>query len=250
MSDEWWEEYDLPKPGRMANKEFVSAVQQKLEEFKNEAAVERTKRKIAEEDREHCRDKIEKLEKDIFGGLKRILNDNDRVIGLKDKEGDAFYLNGRDPKIGTLRSDVERLESELKELKEKYRKVNQEKNRAKKRYAHAEQSLREVTLQSGLKVLFQIDDCTPSESGIPFDIPDIYDPREGPIAQVCYYKGKIWLHKNEGMNDYVGEVLVDGEDFRKNRRQKIGLSIGSKIKITAGEPYDEAHISFVNENIA
>jgi len=141
------------------------------------------------------------------------------------------------------------LESEKKDLQEKYRKVNQEKNRAKKRYAHAEQSLREVTAQSGLKIRFEMDGCEPSEDGIPFDVPEIYDPRKGPIAQINYYKGKIWLHKNKETSDFTGKILVDGVDFKENRKNKISLNVGTKIKLTAGEPYHEAEISIMNTNI-
>jgi hypothetical protein len=251
MSQDWIEEMGFSKPGMMVNKDFLNQVKERFEYLENSLLVEKRDRGIAEMDIQELREKIYDYEGDIFGGLEKLKGDNNKIIGIKDREGDKFYLAHCHPEVSELREKLSDLERVNSEIKEKNRILNQKMNRAKKRYIHAEDALRDVTSKSGLKILFRMDGCKEYETGFPYDIPEIYDPRiTYPIAQLAYYKGKIWIHKTENTKDSEGDIMVDGVNLKTFRKNRINLNINSKILITAGEPYDEARIIFKNENIS
>jgi hypothetical protein len=266
--NEWWKNYDLPKPNILAGKDFLNAVENllisKIYDERREALFREESDKNLEiykekYDKSKCdlvayKEKYKKIEESTFNGLETIINDKNKVIGLKDNEGDEFYLKNNDPYSNHKISDIEdkcvSLKGENEKLKEINRKLNQEKNRARKRYDQAERSMRELTKSSGIKILTSIDDDDgEKEFGLPFDVPDIYTMNRGTIANIYLNKNKVWIHKTEHANASCAIIMVNGVDVSNQRKRKLELKFGDEILLTAGEPYHEGKLRLINTNV-
>jgi len=201
--------------------------------------------------------KISEYEDSIFNKLPTILNENEEVIGLKDKDGDLFYLehhlkNKYIKEIDQLKNKNNEYRDKIIVLNGEKSKLKSELNRSKKRFYQSEKTIKSLLKPSGILLLTTEFGEDKAPELLPYKVPSCINHKEGPIAEVCFYKNKFWVHKTDKTNNFKGEILVNGTDLVTSSKKRLTIDFNSKIIVTSSSDYEfpEYEYKLINKNIA